>query len=38
MVIHATSKRTGNGAGTTILTLIFPYAMYPIMGNNMIEG
>lgn len=37
MVIHATSKRTGNGAGTTILTLLFPFIMYPVIGNRMPE-
>lgn len=35
MVIHGTSKRTGNGVGTTILALFFPFIMYPIMGNKM---
>lgn len=38
MVIHSTSKRTGNGVGTTILAIFFPYIMYPIMGNNMPDG
>lgn len=38
MVIHGTSKRTGNGIGTTILTLLFPYIMYPLMGSKMPDG
>jgi hypothetical protein len=38
MVIHGISKRTGNGAGSTILAIFFPYIMYPIMGSNMVDS
>lgn len=37
IVIHGTSKRTGNGIGTTILAIFFPYIMYPIMGSKMLD-
>lgn len=35
IVINDTSKRTGNGLGTTILLVLFPYIMYPVVGLNM---
>lgn len=37
MVVHSISKRTGNGVGSTLLALIFPYIMYPIMASNMVD-
>ena len=38
IVKHGISKRTGNGAGTTILAIFFPYIMYPIIGNKMVDA
>jgi hypothetical protein len=37
IVLHGISKRTGNGAGTTILAFFFPYIVFPIIGHNMVD-